>query len=147
MVNKSLLNSLGNYIYKYPNHKRQSIPNPMQGVEIDYYFMASRFAGSKTEVPIKLWTVVVDSEGYAYGLYTKHLGHYQNWVKMIRERIATHLFRLGLDPLQTKRIVRDIDIQKEGHIIPTDNRCGGDRIGIDGSDELYVRRDKFTFIK
>lgn len=134
------------YNYHYPEN-RITIPNPLIGIEVDYYFMASRFAGSKTEVSITLWTVVVDEEGFVYGLMTFHNGHYEGWDEMIRDRIKEHLIKLNVDALFVKRLVRDLEIKKEGHLIPRDRRVGGTFIGIDGSSELYVRRDRFTYLK
>jgi hypothetical protein len=128
------------------NSKRPTVANPIGGVEVDYYFMASTFSGSKTHVNICLWTVVVDSEGYVYGMYTKHIGHFETWKDVIRDRIAKHLFSVGVDNLQTRRLIRDIEIKKDGHLIPYNYRIGGNRIGIDGSDELYIRKDRFTFL-
>ncbi|MCH4821767.1 hypothetical protein ML462_01160 [Gramella lutea] len=139
-----LAKTVGNIIEK---NQRSRPTNLLGGVEVDYYFMASKFSGSKTEISLVLWTIVVDEEGYIYGLLTRHLGHYNTWKEVISNRIKEHLIRLGLDNLFVNRLVREIEIKKEGHIIPKDIRCGGDRIGVDGSDEIYIRRSKFTYFK
>ena len=145
-MDKALLKPFGNRLEKTPEGKKV-IQNPMEGVEVDYYFMASRFGGSKTQVTINLWTVAVDFDGNIYGMYTHHIGHYGCWKEMISCRIEQHLSKLGVDSLQVKRMLRDIIIQKEGHLIPGDHRQGGSRIGINGSDELYIRKEKFSFLK
>ncbi|WP_298527828.1 hypothetical protein [uncultured Christiangramia sp.] len=139
----SLYNTYGNSITK---NERPEISNTIQGVEVDYYFTASRFADSKTEINMIIWTVVVDSEGFAYGLRTRHIGNYESWKEVILSRIENHLQKLNIDPLQVKRLVRDIEIKKEGHIIAIDTRRLGNNIGIDGSTDLYIRKDKFTFL-
>lgn len=136
--------SLGNTLTK---SQRSEPANTLGGIEIDYYFMASRFAGSKTQISLCLWTVLVDCDGFVYVMKTNHLGHYEGWEEVIAERIRTHLFKIGLDHITVKRLVRDIEIKKDGHIIPNDDRCGGSKIGIDGSDDIYIRRSKFTYLK
>lgn len=138
----SLLKYDGNTITKHPQPK---VLQPLEDVEIDYYFMATRFAGSRTEINMKIWTVIIDSQGIIYGMYTKHWGNYENWQEVIQKRIKDHLQRVGVDPLIIKRMVRDIPIQKEGHIIKWDYRCSGDKIGIRGDDEIYVRKNKFNY--
>ncbi|MCM8570264.1 hypothetical protein NE848_12795 [Gramella jeungdoensis] len=139
-----LSHSLGEKVEYY---KIPKVRKPHEGVEVDYYFMASRFAGHPTEISMDLWTVIIDSEGFAYGLKTSHLGDFHTWKEVIRDRIKEHLYRVGVDNLQVKRLVRDIEIKKDGHRIPNNNCVGGPFIGIDGGRELYIRKDKFTFIK
>ncbi|WP_026838712.1 hypothetical protein [Gillisia sp. JM1] len=128
-------------------NERNEIANPLENIEVDYYFMASRFAGSKEIVSIWLWSVIVDNEGYVYAMKTTQIGDYFEWEQLIRNRISEHLYTLGVDSLIVKRLVRDIDIKKEGHIIKEDLRSNGDRIGIDGSNEIYLRKDKFSYIR
>lgn len=140
----NLLKYDGNTITKYP---QQKVQHPMEDVEIDYYFMASRFAGSKTEISMKIWTVIIDSQGLVYGMKTKHIGNYKDWQTVIQNRLKDHLQRVGIDNLIIERMVREIPIKKEGYIIPWDNRCSGDKIGIIGADEIYVRKDKFTYFQ
>ena len=140
----SLLKYDGNTITKHPQPK---VVNSMEDVEIDYYFMAQRFAQSKTEISMKIWTVIIDSQGLIYGMKTKHWGHYEDWQTVIQSRLKDHLQRVGVDSLIVKRMVRDIPIEKEGHIIKWDYRCTGDKIGITGGDEIYVRKDKFNYYK
>lgn len=140
----SLLNTYGNTIEQ---KERPQILNPLQGVEVDYYFTANLFAESKTEVSMIVWTIVVDYEGFVYGLRTRHIGNYEPWKELLKSRIESHLRKLNIDSLQVKRMVRDIDIKKEGHIIALDTRRLGDNIGIDGSTDLYIRKDKFNFLK
>jgi len=127
-------------------YERPKILNDREGVEVDYYYMAGSFAGSKTLISITLWSVVVDAEGFVYGLKTSHIGHYEGWKDLIASRICQHLVELGVGKLFVKRLVRNIDIKKDGHHIPTDERSTGDRIGIHGADEVYIRRDRFTYI-
>lgn len=122
------------------------VRNPLLGVEIDYYFMAHLLSGSKTELTLKLWTVIIDYEGIVYGMCTHHHGHYFEWKEAIQNRIKRHLLEVGLDNLQVNRMIRDIEIKKKGHIIPFDSRTG-DAIGINGSNELYIRKTKFTYIQ
>ena len=127
--------------------KRIKIPNPLEGVEIDYYFKASRIGGKASEViSLGLWTVVVDYEGYVYCMYTNHIGEYNSWQEVIYNRMREHLIELGVDNLQIKRMLRYIEIKKEGHLIKSDYRHGGNRIGVDGTDDIYVRRDRFTLL-
>lgn len=140
----NLLKYDGNTITK---NSQQKVQHPLEDVEIDYYFMASRFAGSKTEISMKIWTVVIDNRGLIYGMKTKHIGHFENWQLAIEKRLKDHLQRVGIDNLIIKRMVRDIPIEKEGHLIEWDYRCSGDKIGIRGDDEIYVRKDKFTYFK
>lgn len=123
------------------------INNSLYTVEVDYYFMASRFAESREIVSIWLWSVIVDFEGNVYAKKTTHIGDYTEWQLLISNRITEHLKSIGVDNLIAKRMIRDIEIVKEGHLIKTDSRCQGDRIGINGSDDIYLRRDKFTYIK
>lgn len=129
----------GNTIY----HNLQQITNAHEGVEIDYYFMAKKFGGSQTEISMKIWTVIIDSQSNVYGMKTKHMGHFEDWQKVISDRLKDHLLKVGCTPLQITRMLRDIDIKKDGHIIPWDYRCTGTRIGIDGSNQLYIRKNKF----
>jgi hypothetical protein len=126
-------------------NQKPEITDTLSGVEVDYYFTASLFAKSKTEIAMNLWTVVLDSEGFAYGMLTKHIGNYKNWKEVILNRIEQHLYKLKVDKLQVRRLIRDIEIKKEGHIIPYDVRMAGCKIGITGADEIYVRKDKFSF--
>ncbi|WP_026914213.1 hypothetical protein [Christiangramia portivictoriae] len=140
----SLLNTYGNTVEK---NERPKILNPLHGVEVDYYFTASLFADSKTEVSMIVWTVVVDYEGFVYGLRTRHIGNYKPWKELLLSRIESHLNKLNIDSLQVRRMVRDIEIKKEGHIIAIDTRRLGNNIGIDGSTDLYIRKDKFSFLK
>ncbi len=127
-------------------YQRQQIQNDLEGVEVDYYYMSSYYAGSKTMISLMLWTVIVDAEGFIYACRSSHVGDYDNWRDLIRDRIYYHLLDVGVGDLFAKRIVRDIVIKKEGHIIPTDERSSGDRIGIHGADEVYIRKDRFTYI-
>ena len=127
--------------------QRNEPANTLGGVEIDYYFMASRFAGSKTEISMSIWTVIVDCDGFIYAMRTEHLGRYEKWQEVLAHRIKVHLYSIGMDNIVVMRLVRDIEIQKEGHLIPNNTRCASDRIGIDGSDEVYIRRSKFSYIK
>lgn len=127
---------------------RDMIPNPQEGVEIDYYYKATRFGGKTSKViSLSLWTVVVDYEGCVYCMYTKHIGEYFTWKEVIYNRMREHLIRLGVDNLQIKRMLRDVDIKKEGHLIETEYENGGNRIGIDGTDDIYVRKDRFTYAR
>ena len=121
--------------------------NTLGGIEIDYYFMASRFAGSATEISMSIWTIIVDCDGFIYAMRTEHLGSYEKWQEVISSRIKMHLYSIGLDNIVVTRLVRDIEIKKEDHLIPNNDRCVGDRIGIDGSDEVYIRRSRFSYIK
>lgn len=127
--------------------QRNEPANTLGGVEIDYYFMASRFAGSSTEISMSIWTVIVDCDGFIYAMRTEHLGRYENWKEVISSRIKMHLYSIGLDNIVVMRLVRDIEIKKEGHLIPVNDRCASERMGIDGSDEVYIRRSKFSYIK
>ena len=70
----------------------------------------------------------------------------KSWKEVILDRMESHLFKVGVDKLQTKRLLKEFEIEKEGHLIPWDYRVGGNRIGIDGSDEVYLRKDRFTYI-
>lgn len=127
-------------------NERNEIANSLENIEVDYYFMASKFAGSKEIISIWLWSVIVDNEGFVYCMKTTHIGDYSQWQQLIRDRISEHLFSVGVDNLIVKRLVRDLEIKKEGHIIPTDERSSGDRIGVHGADEVYIRKDRFTYI-
>lgn len=127
-------------------YQRQQILNDLEGVEIDYYYMSSFYTGSKTIISMMLWTVIVDAEGFIYATRTSHVGDYYDWKELIRDRIYYHLLDVGVGDLFANRIVRDLDIIKEGHIIPTDERSSGDRIGVHGGDVVYIRKDKFTYI-
>lgn len=138
----NLNKSYGNTVIK----NMSKILNPLEGVEIDYYFMAQGFAGSKEEISLRLWTVIIDSQGQVYCMCTYHIGHFNPWKAVIRDRMESHLQKVGVDNLQISRMLREIQIKKEGHIIPWDYRVGGNRVGIDGSDEIYIRRDRFTYI-
>lgn len=138
----SLFHSDGNTIIK---KQRATIPNPMNGVEIDYYFTAKRVGGSNTTISMRLWTVIVDYEGFAYAMLTKHFGLYNPWKELIETRLLNHLLSLNVDKLQAKRLLRDIEIKKEGHLISYDLRMCGDKIGIRGEEEIYIRKDKFNF--
>ncbi len=139
----SLENSFGNQLYV---NKDLRVQNPLMGVEIDYYFMAKLSSGSKTEISMKIWTVIVDCHGEIYGMCTKHIGHYRTWKETIKGRMENHLKHVGLDSLQITRMLREIEIKKEGHLIKHDYRTTGS-IGIDGSNQLYIRRNKFTYFK
>ena len=141
----SLRHTVGNTLTR---GERDKIPNPIAGVEIDYYFKAERFGGKTSkQISLSLWTVVVDYEGFIYCMYTHHIGDYQPWKEVIYDRMHSHLIRLGVDNLQIKRMLREIEIKKEGHLIKNMPIHGGNRIGVDGSDDIYVRRDRFTLIK
>ncbi|GHA43555.1 hypothetical protein GCM10007103_25890 [Salinimicrobium marinum] len=140
----SLKRSVGNTIIQ---NQRSRIENPLEGIEIDYYFMASRVGGSKTEISLKLWTIIVDAQGYVYAMHTKHMGHFEEWETTIHNRMHEHLLIAGVDPLMTKRLLTDIEIKKDGHLIKWDTRCGGDYIGIDGSNNLYIRKNRFTYVQ
>ncbi len=124
-------------------HQRPQVTNPLEDIQIDFYFMATCFAQSKTEISMKLWSVIIDSDGYVYAMKTRHLGHFEDWKEVIVNRLKDHIHKIGVDPLIVKRIIKDIDINKEKHIIPWDYRCTGTKIGIDGSDKIYIREDKF----
>ena len=138
-----LSNTIGNVLeVKQRNHPA----NMLGGVEVDFYFMATRFGGSKVEISMSLWTVVVDEEGFVYAMRTRHIGPYHDWQEVIRDRIEHHLYKLKLDGLFVRRMVRDIEINKEDHIIPHNPRSAGDNIGIDGSNEVYLRRSRFTYL-
>ncbi|MFV8280609.1 hypothetical protein ACNKXS_03645 [Christiangramia marina] len=138
-----LCKTIGNVIeVKQRNHPA----NILGGVEVDYYFMATRFGGSSVEISMTLWTMIVDEEGFVYAMRTRHIGPYDNWKEVIRDRIEQHLYKLKLDGLFVRRMVRDIDIKKEGHIISHDPRSAGDNIGIDGSNEVFLRRSKFSYL-
>ena len=43
-------------------------------------------------------------------------------------------------------MLRDIEIKKEGDRIKTEYFNGGNRIGINGDDEIHIRKDTFTLI-
>lgn len=140
----SLRKSVGNILTR---NKRDKIPNPLEGVEIDYYFKASRFSKNSVIISLCLWTVVVDYEGFVYCMYTHHIGEYYKWQEVIYDRMSQHLIRLGVDNLQIKRMLREIEIKKEGHLVKTEYPNGGNRIGINGDDEIHVRREKFTLLR
>lgn len=127
-------------------YERPRMINELIGVEIDYYYMASYFAGSRNIISIMLWSVIVDAEGFIYAYRTSHIGDYDGWKELITNRIHEHLLEIGVSALFANRIARDITIKKEGHHIPTDERSTGDRIGIHGADEVYIRKDKFTYL-
>lgn len=127
--------------------QRDKILKPMEGVEIDYYFKASRLGGKVSPViTLSLWTVVVDTEGFVYCMYTHHIGEYFPWKQVIYDRMREHLVRLGVDKLQIKNMLIDIEIKKKGHLIKTEYENGGNRIGINGDDEIHIRRDRFTLL-
>jgi len=127
--------------------QRDKIPNPIEGVEIDFYFKAERLGGKTSEViTLSLWTVVVDYEGFVYCMYTKHIGEFHIWQEVIYDRMKQHLGELGVDNLQIKRILREMEIKKEGHLIETEYEHGGNRIGINGDDDIHVRKDRFTLL-
>ena len=141
----SLRKSVGNILRR---GKRDKIPNPLEGVEIDYYFKANRLGGKVSPViTLSLWTVIVDHEGFVYCMYTNHIGEYHTWKEVIYDRMKEHLISLGVDNLQIKRMLRDIEIKKEGHLIKTEYQHGGNRIGINGDDDIHIRRDRFTLLK
>ena len=127
-------------------YERLHISNDLIGVEIDYYYMASYFAGSRNIISMMLWSVIVDAEGFIYAYRTSHIGDYEGWKELITNRIYVHLLDIGTSALFANRIVRDIYIKKDGHLIPTDDRSTGDRIGIHGADEVYLRKDRFNYI-
>lgn len=127
-------------------YQQKRISNDLIGVEVDYYYMASSFAGSKEIISMMLWTVIVDKEGFVYAYRTSQIGAYDGWKELITVRIYNHLLDIGINSLITKRISRDKEIKKDGHHIPNDYRATGDRIGIHGVDEVYIRRDRFLYI-
>ena len=88
----------------------------------------------------------MDHEGYIYCMYTNHIGEYYDWKKVIYDRMSEHLMDVGVDNLQIKRMLRDIEIKKEGHLIQTEFQHGGNRIGINGDDDIHIRRDRFTLL-
>lgn len=139
-----LCTTIGNTITK---SQRNQPANTLGGIEVDYYFMANRFGGSKFEISMSLWTIIVDEEGYVYAMRTRHIGHFETWEDVIRGRIQQHIYSIGFDGLFVKRLVRDLEIKKDGHLIPYDVRSTGDNIGIDGSTEIFIRRSKFKYIK
>ncbi|MFV8280610.1 hypothetical protein ACNKXS_03650 [Christiangramia marina] len=51
-----------------------------------------------------------------------------------------------MDGLFVHRLVSNIDIKKEGHIITHDLRSAGDKIAIDGSNEVHLRRYRFNYL-
>ena len=71
----SLKRSVGNTII---HNQRPRIENSLEGVEIDYYFMARRMGGSETVISLKLWTIIVDAQGFVYAMHTKHMGVLKN---------------------------------------------------------------------
>ena len=140
----SLSKSVGNVLTRA---KRAKIPNPIEGVEIDFYYKSGRLGGKVSKViNLSLWTVVVDYEGFVYCMYTHHIGEYHTWKEVIYDRMREHLISLGVDNLQIKRMLRDVEIKKEGHLIETEYTHGGNRIGINGDDDIHVRRDRFTLL-
>lgn len=138
--------SLNRALSTIKKYQRNKIINDLIGVEVDYYYMASPFAGSKEIISMMLWSVIVDSEGFIYAYRTSHIGAHDGWKELITQRIYNHLIDVGISSLFANRIARDIEILKDGHHIPTDERSSGDRIGIHGADEVYIRRDRFTYI-
>jgi hypothetical protein len=127
-------------------YQRKRISNDLIGVEVDYYYMASPFVKSKEIISIMLWTVIVDAEGFIYAYRTSHIGAHEGWKELFTQRIYIHLIDVGFGQLISNRISRNIEIKKDGHHIPTDERSSGVRIGINGADEVYIRRDRFTYI-
>ena len=141
----SLRKSVGNILRR---GKRDKIPNPLEGVEIDYYFKSSRLGGkASTIISLSLWTVIVDNGGFVYCMYTHHIGEFYDWKEVIQDRMREHLIDVGLDKLQIKRMLREIEIKKDGHLIKTEYQHGGNRIGINGDDYIHLRRDRFTLLK
>ncbi|MAM19844.1 MAG: hypothetical protein ABGW91_06245 [Christiangramia sp.] len=140
----SLHNRNGNTIEYRQFQKPQNL---LGEVEFDYYFTAKKAWRSSTEIFLSLWTIIVDEQGYAYGLLTRHHGHFEPWKEVISNRICQHLAHLGYDNLIIRRITRDLIVEKEGHLISSKAECVGDRIGIDGSNNLYIRKDRFSLIK
>ena len=139
----SLYRTIGGVVYK---NDKPRIINSLLGVEVDYYFMAKRSSKGSNVISLKLWSIIVDHEGLVYGMITQHFGEFQDWEKVIHSRIHEHLLRVGVDMLHAKRMVRDIEIKKDGHLLPYDYRTS-DAIGIEGSNQLYIRKSKFTYLK
>lgn len=137
--------SLSRALSTISKHEQPQLNNSLYTVEVDYYFMASKFAGSNEIVSIWLWTILIDVEGNVYAKKTTHIGDFTQWKDMISNRICDHLKAVGVDNLIAKRMIRDIEIIKDGHLIKTDTRCQGDRIGIDGSDSIHIRRNRFSY--
>lgn len=143
---------MGNIRNTYENRRymlppeRPNILNALEGFEVDYYFMAKRYDGSRTQITMSIWVVVVDFEGFVYGQKTIHSGHYENWKLAITDMIEAFLIKLDVDKLFIKRTMVDMEIKKDGHLIPY-NPKSSDRIGIDGGSELYIRKNRFSLLK
>ncbi|MCH4822996.1 hypothetical protein ML462_07395 [Gramella lutea] len=123
---------------------REMIPKEIQSkIWVDYYFMAKRFEKDVDIISLNVWVVVKDIEGKYYGKRLRHSGHYATWKEVINNDISNFLLSLQLDFGKVQYIFQNLEIKKEGHIIKYDYRQGGCYLGIDGTDKLHIREDKF----
>lgn len=136
----SLLNTLTTCV----KNEKPIVDNSLGHIEVDFYYMAAPYASTKSFINMWVWSVIVDNEGYVYAMLTTHFGDMKDWKQVIRNKILDHLYNVNIHNLIANRLVRDLDINKENHLIPLDDRCNPERIGINGSDTIYIRRDKFT---
>ncbi|WBL25100.1 hypothetical protein [Zunongwangia sp. HGR-M22] len=102
--------------------------------------MATRFIEGTDEISLTIWTIIIDDKENPYVLRTHHLGHYGTWKEVIQNRIISHFHRVRLSDI-IPSVLKRIEIKKEDHIIKHNNLKGGHRIGIDGTDEIYIRKN------
>ncbi|WP_373059430.1 hypothetical protein [Zunongwangia sp. H14] len=99
----------------------QDIEDAHIGITCDYLFSAKRSKKGSNYIYMKVWVFVTSWQGYQYQQYGLHTGDYMEWEKLILKRIEYCLSTYGVDPLQTKRMLREIEPTKDKMIMWDDN--------------------------
>ncbi|WP_386270369.1 hypothetical protein [Zunongwangia endophytica] len=71
---------------------------------------------------------------------TSHLGHFEPWKEVIKDRIIKHLHRVRLSDI-IPTVLKTVSINKKDHIINYNRMLGGNMVGIDGTDQIYIREN------
>ena len=133
----NLSDRVGNTLTKYPFDSPFVIDSSY--IDFDFYFMATRLTKGSDQISLIIWVVLIDDKGGVYCTRTKHLGHFEPWKEVIKNKIIAQLHKVRLSDV-IPRVLSAITITKENHLLKKDYRIGGNNIGIDGSDTIHIRK-------
>ncbi|MDT0676603.1 hypothetical protein [Autumnicola musiva] len=103
---------------------QQTVEDAHLGVSCDYLFSAKRSKKGSDYIYMKVWVFITCWQGHQYQQYGFHTGDYMQWQELILKRIEHCLLTYSVDPLQTKRMLREIEPSKDKMIMWDENMNG-----------------------